>query len=584
MFIRKRRMADPSKTKVQICESIRDGKKVSQKVLRYIGVATSPEELASMEKAAACIVEEILRERNGGAIFDGSDVLENSSEDDQSTSTKPIKKPSRKRTGTVKIENLKEESRLEEGCQDIFGFAAMQAGLLDCVEESDRELLQHLIAQRISTPTSKRKTHSHLVERVGFDCSLTEIYRFLSRLGAKENVVNTLVFNHRNSLFNKEIDVLFFDVTTLYYESWTQDELRDFGFSKDCKFGQVQVTLALAADSSGFPVGYKLFSGNTAEITTLVECVSEWKKTLAIRDTIFVADRGMLSAKNLWELEQANFKYIVGYPLRKLSLAKSKEVLDGCGYRANIVTAGNTSELHWINSFEHSLSFKRKKADGKFEKKTVEGKLIAGFSSRRAIKDKSDREKMIEKAIKKYESKKGKKASTTELKELVGNKGYSKFLKFDGAANATIEVDRERVAQDAQWDGMHGVFTNTDLDVSEVLSRYRGLWQIEDCFRLQKTNLKIRPVFHYSPIRVRGHIALCFLSLVTLKTVEHKLKKAGVSASPAKISEELSQVGSSIVRDTKKGTRFRLPSKLSELAQKIYDAFGIKRSAKPQIL
>ena len=583
MFVRKRRMADPSKFKVQICESVRNGNKVSQKVVRYIGVATTPEELEALNRIALCAIEDINNERNGGSLFDSQELLSKVDTDapvtENDTEIKKVKAPK-----TVNIADLKEEARYEEGPIDIFGFAAESNGLLECVEESDRELLKQLIAQRIAVPASKRKTHENLLNKVGFQCSLNDIYRFLSRLGKKEELINATCFNLRNSIFNNEIDVLFFDVTTLYFESWTQDELRDFGFSKDCKFGQVQVTLALATDKDGFPIGYKLFSGNTAEISTLVECIQEWRKTIPIRDTIFVADRGMLSTKNLWELEQSGFKYIVGFPLRKLPKSSAEEVLSENGYSAGTINVEGKTELHWIKNFGHQLSFRKKNESGTYDTHIVKGRLIAGYSSKRAAKDKSDREKMLDKAIKKYSSKKKSKASVAELKQLVGNRGYSKFLKIQQAEKVTVGIDEDKVAQDAQWDGMHGVFTNTNLSSSEALARYRGLWKIEDCFRLQKTNLKIRPIFHFSPQRVRGHIALCFLSLVTLKTVEKKLKDFGINLSPARIAEEASNVESSIVHDKKKGIRFRLPSKLSELAQKIYDCLGLKRSSKPQIL
>ena len=131
---------------------------------------------------------------------------------------------------------------------------------------------------------------------------------------------------------------------------------------------------------------------------------------------------------------------------------------------------------------------------------------------------------------------------------------------------------------------MHGVFSNTNLDELEILSRYRGLWQIESCFRVSKTNLKMRPIFHFTPERIRGHIALCFLSLVTLKTVEKRLKEKGISITTDKLIDEIGKVGSTIIQDKSTDTTFKVPSKLSKVAAEIYRAMGVKRVSKSAII
>ncbi len=127
------------------------------------------------------------------------------------------------------------------------------------------------------------------------------------------------------------------------------------------------------------------------------------------------------------------------------------------------------------------------------------------------------------------------------------------------------------------------VFTNTNLSDLEALSRYRGLWQIESCFRISKTNLKMRPIFHFTPERIRGHIALCFLSLVTLKIVEKKLKGKGVVITTNKLIDEIKKVGSTIIKDQSTNLTFKVPSKISKEAAQVYRAIGIKRNSRSAI-
>ena len=425
-----------------------------------------------------------------------------------------------------------------------------------------------------------------------FDVSLDHIYRTLTKLGKSEVVINATALKYAQSIFNQGIDLLFFDVTTLYFESWNQDELRDFGYSKDNKFGQVQITLALATNSDGFPIGYKLFPGNKAETTTLIECIEDWKKTFPISNVIFVADRGMFSAKNLAKIQESGYKFIVACPLRKQTSDLKKRVLDGKNYRTSEVISQDKRDFCWINEYAHSFYHKdliEDANDDKGEKSEIhakvteiKGRLIASYSPSRANKDRNDRERMIEKTRKKYriQAEKGR----ASIKDLIANKGYGKFLSLSCENTQDISLNEAKIAEDAQWDGMHAVFTNTELSAEEVLSRYRGLWKIEECFRLSKTDLKIRPIYHYTPARIRGHIALCFMSLVVSKALKHKLKENKIDVSLQRLVEEANSVQYSILEEKNTKKRFKLPSSLSPLASEIFEALGIKRSKKPQSL
>jgi transposase len=299
-------------------------------------------------------MHDILTSRRGGALFDDFDVLQEGKEN-----VTKEKKP------RVRVENLKEVEKRIEGPLDIFGHAAELMKIPQLVKSESCELLNHLISQRICAPSSKRRTRNILERDAGFNCSLDSIYRLLTRLGSKHEEVNKIVSNAAKNLFDSKIDIMFFDVTTLYFESTDPDELREFGYSKDSKFGEVQVTLALAAQKNGFPVGYKLFPGNTAEVSTLISCINEWKKSLAIDEVVFVADRGMFSAKNLHCIQSAGYKFVVGCPLKKLGRAFEKQIFEEADYKVEVLP--NSGESIRNKRLAHALSFKE-------EVKEVKGK------------------------------------------------------------------------------------------------------------------------------------------------------------------------------------------------------------------
>lgn len=559
MYIRQRPVEGTQKIKVMICESIRIKDKVLQKTIRQVGTARNDAELNAFLKAAQMMMHEIECERAGGQLFDDFEVLHDEGAAKNEKKTR------------VKVANLKEIEKRIDGPIDIFSHIAESMKIDSILEPEKNELLKHLISLRISEPASKLRTRDILEKKAGFQCSVDAIYRLLSELGSKVDDVNKTVCNAARDLFDSKVDLMFFDVTTLYFESKNQDELRDFGFSKDCKFGEVQVTLALATQKNGFPVGYKLFPGNTAEVSTLIKCVEEWKENLAIDDVIFVADRGMFSAKNLHLIQSSGYKFVVGCPLRKLGESVEEQIFDDENFKLGVPSASN--EIVWSKRLEHTVSYREKLNSMVNE---VTGHLIICHSATRAKKDAHDRETMIAKAKKKYESKAS--VSPSKVKELIGNRGYVKYLRLKNADSTEIQIDEAKIKADAKWDGISGVFTNTDMTNLECLSKYRGLWQIEDCFRISKSNLKIRPVFHFSPLRIQGHIALCFLSLAVLKYTQTKLAQANIKLTIQGLIDELSSVGSTLMEDKFSKVRFRVPSKLSETCKSIYQALELKRS------
>ena len=241
------------------------------------------------------------------------------------------------------------------------------------------------------------------------------------------------------------------------------------------------------------PIGYEIFKGNTFEGATLIPTLNKLKQEYKVEGVTIVADSAMLSEANISALIANNFKFIVSAKVRNMNANLSKEMLDTNGYKAA----------------SDNLKYKAIKID-------ETRKLITVFSEGRQRKDEYDRNKAIEK-IKKLEGKSSKNGLKGSIK-----KSYIKVNK-----DSVIEIDEAKIEQNKRLDGYFGFVTNTDLNAEAVIAQYRGLWQVEQSFRITKHNLKIRPVSHYVDRRIKAHFAICYLSLALVRSLEYKLKLAG---------------------------------------------------------
>lgn len=362
--------------------------------------------------------------------------------------------------------------------------------------------------------------------------------------------VQKRVFSVTEKLCFQEANLLLFDVTTLYFESTDADELRNFGFSKDQKFHMTQVVLALATTGDGLPIGYRLFPGNTAEISTLLTCLDEWRKTLSIGKVVFVGDRGMMSEKNLLALEQAGVTYVVGSKLKKLPKPMQEQILDG-------PRQTDESKDQAVQDFRLE--------NGR--------RIVVSHSLTRAMKDRKDRERGIAKVHKRIG--KGK-----NLKQLVPNYGYQKFLKMEG--DGKLLMDEEKILEEEKWDGFHGLITNAvDMEVSEIQGHYRRLWVIEESFRIQKHNLRVRPIYHFKAERIEAHILLCYMAFAMIRCLEFYMEKQQERITIEEMQQDLWRVQASILKDEETGHQYRVPSQTPQKAKKIYQALGIDRSLQP---
>jgi len=360
------------------------------------------------------------------------------------------------------------------------------------------ELFRHLVIARLCHPVSKLKTTDYLYKHKGISIDVERIYRYLDKLHSKQKeLVQQISYSHTLKVLNNTISVVFYDVTTLYFEIEEQDDLRKTGFSKEGKHQHPQILLGLLVSVDGYPLAYEIFEGNKFEGHTMLPVIERFKAKYLLERLIVVADAGLLSNENITELQRKGYEYILG--------AKIK------------------SEKHVLQQQIQALSLRS--GECKEIAKDESTRLIISYSQSRAKKDALNRQRGLEK-IERAVSR-GKLS-----KKNINNRGYNKYLKLEGEIN--ICVDYEKFNKDALWDGLKGYITNTTLSKDLVIEQYGNLWKIEKAFRISKSDLKIRPIYHRLRRRIEAHICIAFCAYKVYKELERQLKIAQVGWSPEK--------------------------------------------------
>ena len=354
------------------------------------------------------------------------------------------------------------------------------------------EELRHLVVSRICSPMSKKATVDYLRRHFKEDVSLQKVYRYLDKLyNTQHELVQEISVRHTQALFGGNIGILFYDVTTLYFETMDKDELRESGFSKDGKNANPQVVLGLLVSRGGYPLSYSLFNGSQYEGYTMLPIVDDFVQRFNLgKDCIVVADAGLMSAKNVKLLRAGGYKYIIGARIKK----ESGEMMEKI-----IATEHRNGVFNDIRC-----------PDG--------DRLIVGYSDERAKKNAYDREKGVERLRKRY-------SKGTLTKSDINRRGYNKFLSI--SSGVTVSIDEEKIKEDAMWDGLKGYKTNTDLSPEEVYEAYQNLWNVERSFRITKGTLDVRPMFHFTSRRIEAHVCICFVALKVYKELERLLKLSG---------------------------------------------------------
>lgn len=362
-----------------------------------------------------------------------------------------------------------------------------------------------------------------------------------------KDLVEEFIFSHRRDLFSN-LDLVFFDTTSIYFEGGGGDSIGQRGFSKDHRPDLLQMVVGAVIDDKGQPICCEMWPGNTSDVTTLLPIVERLKKRFKIGRICIVADRGMISAKTIAELEspENQIPYILGARMRKV-----KQIRDHV-----LSHPGRYKELWPANSDPEKpspLRVKQVEIDG--------CRYIICVNPGQQRKDAADREAIVEALAEQI--KKG-------PKSLVGNKGFRKYLKIE---KNSASIDENKIKYEARFDGKWVLKTNTELSAEQVALRYKELWRVERVFRDVKSLLETRPIFHQRDRTIRGHVFCSFLALVLRKELDRRLEKNGQHFEWAEIKQDLKALQRVTIEENDR--RLSIRSQSQGVCGKVFQAVGV---------
>lgn len=538
MYIRMKTSKKAKYPTMQIVESFREGKKIKQRTVAHLGVVKDQDDLKRLKLLADRLIERL--EKEG-----------------LQTNCK------------AEIEELKHKKTIYDGFSIVVDKLMDITGLKKIIQSargrrrfSIEEIVRLMLVQRFDLPSSKLRTFERQAEHGFNEIDLQHIYRTMDVIGSLNEAIQTQAFECTRKASGGVIDCFFFDVTTLYFESIEQDEIRDFGFSKDQKYHTVQIVLALVVDSQGIPLAYETFKGNLAETKTLIPVLERLRKRFSINNVTVVCDRGLASRPNVEALKSNNFHFVIASKLKSMS---KKICLNDLSKYAPLPGQENVAKEDKI-LFYTTL-----------HPQYTDTMLVSTYSPSRAWKDRDDRERLLEKLKKKILS-----SDESSVKNVVSNSGYKKYIKV--AQGSSVDLNEETIEKAAAWDGFHGiaVSNSSGLSAEQALSRYRDLWHVEEAFRVAKCTLKTRPIFHWSPHRIRSHVLLCFINLFLERFLELLLRQKNIYLTPDRIRYALAQVHTTVFAAAPK-KEGRMQSCLTEDAMNIFKVLGISTERKTVI-
>lgn len=404
------------------------------------------------------------------------------------------------------------------------------------------EAVYAMVLNRISDPLSKRAVNEWVSEiyRPSFGAlELHHFYRALDFLITHKEIIELELFEQVKHLFNLELDLVFWDTTSTYFEGNGPEGLAEYGYSKDHRPDRVQIMIGVLMTKEGIPVAHQVFPGNTADIETFKAIITDTRNRFQLRRVIFVGDRGMVSPTLLDELDHEHIEYIVGVKMRKM---KAVEKILKTGGRYQVVSENLKVKEVWSEDAD---------------------RYIICYNPIEAERDRQAREEMI----KKLEEKLKKEGP----KQLIGNSGYRRYLVIK---KETVEIDYRAFEEDARYDGKYVLRTNSGLDTAEVALAYKDLWRVERAFRELKSTLDLRPIYHFKDRRVKAHVMVCFLALVLESALLRSLKQINSQVEYMYLIRDLKQLKA--VELTLEGTRYLCRTELPGNAYEAFRALGIR--------
>lgn len=504
MFIRKNKNRSGS---ISIQVVIKDGRK--NRIVKTIGYSQDPNELESFIKQAQIFINQQKKLRS---IFP--------SQADQVV---------RQFISTISNDDLRivGPKLVLEKVYDSIGYDKIDPG----------GYFRHLVTCRIAYPGSKLRTVDYMKRHYKVDVSAQTIYRYLDNISeSTKKEVEQVTYSFIKNLLGNKLGVVFYDMTSLYFETETQDDLRKIGYSKDGKHQHPQITLGLLVSRGGMPIAYEVFEGNKSETKTLIPLIDLMVQRFKIERPIIVADSALLSKSNLLALQENGYQYIVGGRVKNESEQLKAIILQSAIDESQPVR------------LDHPF-----------------GKMIVSYSKKRAAKDLYNRTK----GLKRLEAK-SKAGKLT--KESINNRGYNKYLILRGETK--VSIDYEKFSADGVWDGLKGYITNTELSSTEVIGNYQNLWQVEKAFRMSKTDLRFRPIYHYNINRIKAHLLVCFTALSVYKALEITLKNKGLNLSIEKAIKELKEIQQITYKLPSSGEKIEHLLNLNDTQKSIIDLFN----------
>ncbi len=353
------------------------------------------------------------------------------------------------------------------------------------------------------------------------------------------------LFQERRDLFTG-LDFVFFDTTSIYFEGEGGETMGQRGNSKDHRPDLNQMVVGTVIDNHGKPVCCEMWPGNTTDVKTIIPVVDRIRNRFHVGQFCVIADRGMISAKNMRQLEQRKIAYILGTRMRKVNEVKL-QVLSQAGRYREVYAEGQLSKD------PAPLKVKEVLIDDR--------RYIVCVNSRQARKDAADRQAIIDSLTEKLQR---------NPKALIGNKGYRKYLKITGQR---LTIDEEKIAEDARYDGKWVLTTNTDFSTETVALKYKELWLVEQLFRDAKSVVETRPIFHHKDETIRGHVFCSFLALVLRKELQRRLELAGYRFEWSDIKQDLKSLQEIVIEENGKSLAIR--SECLGSCGKIFQAVGV---------
>lgn len=378
-------------------------------------------------------------------------------------------------------------------------------------------LFKRLVLGRLCYPASKLRTTDYLAKYEYLEMDVQSIYRYMDKLHSKQKeTVQRISYEHTMQVLGGQMSIVFYDVTTLYFEIDQEDELRKAGFSKEGKHQHPQILLGLLVSVDAYPLAYEIFEGNKFEGYTMLPVIEAFKQQYGLGKLVVIADSGLLSKQNIEQLQSQGHEFILGARIKNEPALIQEQIL------ALRLENGESATIE----------------------KSEDIRLVISYSAARSKKDAANRLRGLQKLERQI--KKGK-----LTKANINNRGYNKYLKMEGEIN--ISIDREKFEADKKWDGLKGYVSNTTLTKKEIIENYGHLWKIEKAFRVSKNDLKIRPIYHRVQRRIEAHICIAFAAYKVYKELERQLKAKKSTLSPEKAIEIAKTIFSVQVRLNQSG-------------------------------